>query len=67
MRRFLLGLAVKLPADSVIVDSGAHVGDTGIPLVQGLQEAGRSDVHVLMVEPDASVWMTPPSPSQRAV
>jgi len=59
-RRLLLNLAVKLPADSVIVDSGAHVGDTGIPLAQSLREAGRSDVYVLMVEPDASKvsWIT---------
>ena len=54
VRRLLLSLAVKLPANSVIVDSGAHIGDSGIPLAQGLRDAGRSDVHVLMVEPDAS-------------
>ena len=54
VRRLLLSLAVKLPANSVIVDSGAHIGDSGIPLAQGLRDAGRSDVHVLMIEPDAS-------------
>ena len=54
VRTLLLELAIKLPANSVVVDSGAHVGDTGLSLAQGLRAAGRKDVHVLMVEPDAS-------------
>jgi FkbM family methyltransferase len=60
VRQKLVELALGLPANSVVVDSGAHVGDTGISLAQRLHEAGRTDVHVLMVEPDASkvAWIT---------
>jgi FkbM family methyltransferase len=54
VRQLLLDLAMKLPANSVVVDSGAHVGDTGISLALGLRQSGRRDVHVLMVEPDLS-------------
>lgn len=46
-------LAVKLPRDSLIVDAGAHVGDTGIRLAKFLKDkAGRQDLRVLEIDPD---------------
>ena len=46
-------------ANSVIVDSGSHVGDTGIPVLIQLFQKGYSDAHLVAVEPDYSkcLWI----------
>lgn len=42
-----------------VVDSGAHVGDTGLPFLQRAYGAHRMDVRVVFVEPDRSkcLWI----------
>lgn len=47
----LLELAKKLPEKAVVVDCGAHVGDTGIQLAKKLKSAGRSDIKIVEIEP----------------
>lgn len=46
-------------ADPVVIDSGAHVGDTSIPMMQRVIDYGRTDVRLVMVEPDESkcLWI----------
>lgn len=50
----LFKVASKLPVNSVIIDCGGHVGDTGLRLALKLKNAGRRDVVVLEIEPDKS-------------
>ena len=47
------------PLNGVMVDSGAHLGDTGIPILQKLRQAGRRDIHLVLLEPEYSkcFWM----------
>ena len=40
--------------NSVIIDSGAHIGDTGLYLALKAREMGRNDIKVIMIEPDKS-------------
>ena len=47
----LLGVALKLPKNSCIIDSGAHIGDGAIPIAHALQYLGRSDIIVYAIEP----------------
>lgn len=42
------------PPNGVMVDSGAHLGDTGIPILQKLRQGGRKDIHLVMLEPEYS-------------
>lgn len=44
---------------SVFIDSGAHIGDTSIPVLKSLWDEGRRDLHLLLIEPDPSkcLWI----------
>lgn len=48
----LIELAVNLPRNAVVVDCGAHVGDTGLQLAKKLKSRGRSDVRIVEIDPD---------------
>jgi FkbM family methyltransferase len=52
--KLLVDLALKLPPNSMVLDAGAHVGDTGIPLAEKLSKNGRSDVTVIEIDPEGS-------------
>lgn len=47
---YLLDTLKRLSGQN-IVDTGAHVGDTGIFLAQELKNMGRTDIKVVMIEP----------------
>lgn len=50
----LFQAASKLPRNSIVIDCGGHVGDTGLRLALKLKNTGRSDIIVLEIEPDKS-------------
>jgi len=35
-----------------VLDSGAHIGDYGVPLAHALRNAGREDITVYCIDPD---------------
>lgn len=47
----LLELSLKLPRNAVVIDCGAHVGDTGIKLAKRLKAKGRQDIRIIEIEP----------------
>lgn len=47
----LFDLAMGLPKDAVVIDCGAHVGDTGIKLAKRLRDEGRQDIKIVEIEP----------------
>lgn len=49
--QLLLDLASKLPPNSFVLDAGAHVGDTGIPLAEKVKNKG---ITVIEIEPEFS-------------
>lgn len=52
-------LTMNAPYDAVFVDSGAHVGDTGLPILQKVHSMGRTDINLVLIEPDESkcLWL----------
>ncbi len=52
--RLLMRLVLLCPDDSVIVDAGAHVGDTGLVLGKYIQSNTSNKITVYEVDPDAS-------------
>lgn len=48
------------PNGATFMDSGGHVGDTSIPMLQTIRKAGRKDINLIIVEPDYSkcMWIT---------
>lgn len=60
VREEIVQLMLKYsPISGVIVDSGAHIGDTGIPILQKLRKLGRDDIHLVLLEPEYSkcLWI----------
>lgn len=61
LRKKLADIIVKYaPTGSVLLDIGAHVGDTGGIILETLRAVGRRDIHLVAVDPDLSKcqWMT---------
>jgi hypothetical protein len=53
-------MAKYAPLGGVMIDSGAHLGDTGIPILQKLREQHhRKDIHLVLLEPEYSkcLWI----------
>jgi len=48
--KYLLDRASRL-RNTNVVDTGAHVGDTGLFLAKALKDMGRTDIKVIMIEP----------------
>jgi hypothetical protein len=55
----ILQYARLLSNGAVFVDSGAHLGDTSLPVLDQLHIEGRTDIKLVLVEPDRSkcVWL----------
>ena len=61
LRAKLADIIIKYaPHGSVLLDIGAHVGDTGGIILETLRVVGRKDIHLVAVDPDSSKcrWMT---------
>lgn len=61
LRAKLADIIIKYaPHDAVLLDIGAHVGDTGGIILETLRAVGRKDIHLVAVDPDNSKcrWMT---------
>jgi len=61
LREKLVDIILKFaPHGSVVLDAGAHVGDTGGIMLETLRAVGRKDIHMVAVDPDLSKcqWMT---------
>ena len=55
MHASILKYALSLNRDAVIVDSGGHVGDTTLPVLDMLhKEHDRADLKLVIIEPDES-------------
>lgn len=52
--RILLRESVHLPRNSVIIDAGSHVGDTGIQIARHLADNRRSDIIIYQIDPNKS-------------
>jgi len=50
----MASLLASFDRNSIVIDSGAHVGDTGLYLAIKAREIGRDDIKVVMIEPDKS-------------
>ena len=50
----MASLLTTFEQNSVIIDSGAHVGDTGLYLALKARDMGRDDLKVIMIDPDRS-------------
>lgn len=50
----LIKKALTLPRNSVIVDAGAHVGDTTFRIAKALQRNKRFDLKIYAIDPNAS-------------
>ncbi len=54
MKDKIFQMGMKLPKNAVFVDTGAHIGDTGLFLKTKWKESGRNDIKVISIEPDDS-------------
>ena len=54
MKDLIFDMGMKLPKNPVFVDSGAHIGDTGLFLKTKWNKNGRNDIKVISIEPDES-------------
>jgi FkbM family methyltransferase len=54
MKDLIFDMGMKLPKNPVFVDSGAHIGDTGLFLQTKWNKNGRNDIKVISIEPDES-------------
>ena len=50
--KLLIEYSLKVPKKSIIIDAGAHVGDTGLLIARELKDNGRNDVMVYEIDPN---------------